>query len=286
MKIVRRINNNIVQVDDNGVSKIIVGSGLGFKAYPGDHVEPKKVEQTFVLDSSEDTDQFVNMINSISLDMLSISRDIYNLCINGYNLKLSENFVISLADHLQYTIERLKEGITIKNPLEWEVKQYFPIEYKAALGSVMLIENRLSDNFPESEVTAIALHLINAERASNTELTGIELTELISSTKKVIEYVFQVTLDETTISFARFATHLRYYLSRQLKSEQNDPGIDEGLTSIVKKKYSKEYSCAIKITEMMADRYGFDSNSNEVVYLTMHISRLIRENRETKKYEN
>ena len=282
MKIVRRINNNVVQVDDNGVSKIVVGSGLGFKAYPGDHINTKKIEQTFVFDKNDNIDQFVKMINSISFDILSISREIYNLCSNGYNLDLSENFVISLADHLKYTLERLKNGITIKNPLDWEVKQYFPIEYKAALSSIVLIKKKILTNFPELEVTSIALHLINAERATETELTGIELTELISLTKKIIEYTFHLTLDETTISFARFATHLRYYLSRQLNSESKDPSIDESLTCIVKQKYSKEYSCAIKITNMMADKYGFDSNASEIVYLTMHITRLIRENREKK----
>ncbi|WP_369385568.1 CAT RNA binding domain-containing protein [Lacticaseibacillus camelliae] len=44
VKITRRINNNLVQVDDRGTAKIIVGCGVGFNAHPGDKIDWAQVE--------------------------------------------------------------------------------------------------------------------------------------------------------------------------------------------------------------------------------------------------
>ena len=48
VKITRRINNNLVQVDDRGTAKIIVGCGVGFNAHPGDKIDWAQVEQVSV----------------------------------------------------------------------------------------------------------------------------------------------------------------------------------------------------------------------------------------------
>ncbi|WEV51624.1 PRD domain-containing protein [Lactobacillus sp. ESL0731] len=277
MKLVRRINNNVIQVNDQGISKIVIGSGIGFKAYPGQTVDPKRIEQVFLPKPNEDVEQFISMISSLSLDVLSVSRAIFKMAIDGYNLKLSQNFIISLADHLQYAEERLTEGIIIKQPLEIEVKQYFPIECKVATNALVLINKKMSTPFPEEEMVSIALHLINSERASDTEVTAIELTELISMTKKTIENTFKTKIDESTISFARFVSHLRYYLARQLENKKSSGTlIDPNLIKIIKEKYGKAYGCAEKINELMMKNYKFEANENETVFLTVHINRLVR----------
>lgn len=276
MRIVRRINNNVVQAIDNGTLKVVIGSGIGFKAYPNDKVNKNKIEQTFILQKNTDSNSFINLLSSLPIDLLNVSKKIFDLCVNSYGLEMSENVIVPLADHLQFTIERLKKGIAIEHPLEDSVKKYFPVEYKVAYNSLSILDKELGKKIPDTEATSIALHFINAERDSNTGTSSVELTNSITAIEKFIENFFNIKIDRNTTSFIRFSTHLKYYLIRQIQSDtKEEHKIDADLFNIIKTKYPKEFECAKQITKIIKTS---KKNKNEILYLTLHISRLIKEN--------
>ena len=54
MRVINRINNNVVLVKDGTQKKIVTGKGLGFKVYPGDSINERLIEQRFILQENSD----------------------------------------------------------------------------------------------------------------------------------------------------------------------------------------------------------------------------------------
>ena len=79
MKVINRINNNVVLVRNRGKKMIVTGKGVGFKVYPGDTVNEQFVEQKFILQEDCDTDYYVKMLQEISAETLGLSKKIVEI---------------------------------------------------------------------------------------------------------------------------------------------------------------------------------------------------------------
>jgi len=51
--------------------------------------------------------------------------------------------------------------------------------------------------------------------------------------------------------------------------------LDDSLYGIIKDKYTKSYKCALKIQKLLKDQYNWNICEDEIVYLVMHIERVI-----------
>lgn len=58
MKIEKVLNNNVIQALDNNVEYIVMGKGLGFQKRVGDLVDKEKIEKTFVLENTEEVEEW------------------------------------------------------------------------------------------------------------------------------------------------------------------------------------------------------------------------------------
>lgn len=86
-----------------------------------------------------------------------------------------------MADHLNFAIKRLKDGIELNNPLEWEVKNYYKVEFDFASRSTQMVLKKYGVFLPEAEACSIALHIVNAQLDKN-------IAELKEITKLVFKY--------------------------------------------------------------------------------------------------
>ncbi|EAA0261521.1 PRD domain-containing protein, partial [Listeria monocytogenes] len=51
---------------------------------------------------------------------------------------------------------------------------------------------------------------------------------------------------------------------------------DEDLLAMVKVKYRNAYQCVQKIAELLENQYQYQMSSDESLYLTIHIARLVQ----------
>jgi transcriptional antiterminator, BglG family len=82
-------------------------------------------------------------------------------------------------------------------------------------------------------------------------------------------YTYGITLDEKSISYERFITHLRFFFQRLNKKEQLKE-VDDYLFKKVKTKYKKAYDCMLKIEKYLET----ELSNEEKLYLTLHIQRV------------
>ncbi|MCT1901994.1 PRD domain-containing protein [Oceanobacillus sojae] len=278
MFVERKINNNVILANNDGKHMIVMGKGIGFNVYPKDKVKKNLIERTFIPKEESDINYMVDILKEIPMEVLNAAKFIVNLGENQIKNELSPNLVVTLSDHINMALNRFHEGINLKHPLEWEITQFYSQEMRIAEEAWSIVNQHLHSSLPKSEIPFLAMHFVNAQISSANSNLSKELIEVIVQIVNIIKYHFQININEQTTTFSRFVTHLRYYLIRQLNSENDYSVLDNELVDIVKEKYSKAYVCSERIAAYLVENYGSQSSENEIVYLTLHINRLVKEN--------
>ncbi|MCR0457942.1 CAT RNA binding domain-containing protein [[Clostridium] innocuum] len=72
MKVINRINNNVVLIKDGTQKMIVTGKGLGFEVYPGNDVIEQLIEQRFILQEHTDDVYYIKLLKSLPMETLNV----------------------------------------------------------------------------------------------------------------------------------------------------------------------------------------------------------------------
>ncbi|MCB5001309.1 PRD domain-containing protein [Streptococcus mutans] len=276
MKIEKVFNNNVVQIlGINNEEIIVMGKGLGFQKKPGDEVNQDLIEKRFILQNT-DTDM-VGELSRVYVDLDSEEIDLVLEIIHQGQEKLGQTFDISLyialADHLHYTIQRTREGLTLQNPLAWEVRKFYPEEFQLGKDTIELVKEKMTLQLADDEAASIALHFINAQKDGGLLEKNRLISKVVSDILEIVRLHFGEVRDEESISYNRFITHVQYFAQRVANSLVQGKN-DAFLYEQVKENYPHAFACTEKIKSYVESAYNFAMSRDEQVYLTIHIQRL------------
>ncbi|HEM3660723.1 TPA: BglG family transcription antiterminator LicT [Streptococcus suis] len=274
MQIDKVYNNNVVQaIDDQGSELIVMGKGLGFQKKAGEELDTSKIEKTFVLQNDNQQADLSNLY----LQMGSSETEVVNTIIARAEEVLGVSFDLSLylalGDHLHFVFQRSREGLSIENPLAWEIRKFYPKEYRLGLEALDAIKENLGLELEKGEASSIALHLINAQKNGAFGKETQTISKIVTQILDIVRLHFgSVTYEEDT-SYHRFVTHIQYFAQRVAN------GVVEGVNDAflyeqVKANYPDSFACTTKIRQHIAEVYHFEMSKDEQVYLTIHIQRL------------
>ena len=173
-------------------------------------------------------------------------------------------------------LKRIRNGEEFANPLEWDIKTIYPDEYKYSLEAVDFLRKKTKLDIPQREAAFIALHFINSHFDADNMHETLEVTKIIQNVIDIVNYHYGKEFDENSYAFSRFVVHLRYFILRELHSENDNTG--GSLLEIVSLKYPNEYACAKKIKEFLEKTYSWNIDDGELLYLTLHLDRLAENN--------
>jgi len=173
-------------------------------------------------------------------------------------------------------LENAKKGILIRNPLLHDIKRFYKDEYAIGESALRVIKEKTGIILPADEAAYIALHFVNAE-IGQTEDKAIEVTNIMQDISNIVKNFFQVEYDEESLNYYRYVTHLKFFAQRII-NHTNYPEGDNELLDLVIKKHSREYECVLEITDFLEDKFGYTLGSDERLYLTVHIARVINAN--------
>lgn len=284
MKILKIINNNIVSsVDQRGKEVVVMGRGIGFKKKPGEEISLAAVEKIFIL-PQESTNRFMELVADIPYEHMQLAEEIIHYAGKTLGKKLSRNIYITLTDHLNYAIERKKQGIEVHNALLWEIQKFYPKEYAVGLRALGMVKEKTKGiELPVDEAAFIALHLVNAEMDTDMR-QSVPVPGMIKDILSIVRYTVGGELDEESFAYERLVTHLKFFLQRIIKGEtyQDD---DENMRRTIREHCPEEYGCALKIKEYVKSKMGHETTEDELVYLALHINRVSGGRRRRKKEE-
>lgn len=279
MIINRILNNNVVITsDDNGEETIVMGKGIGYQKSKGDIIDKEKVNKVFKISNREVSDKFQELFNKIPIEHMKLSGEIIEFAESKLDKKLNEGIYISLSDHTYTAIKRIKNNITVKNALLWEIKRFYKKEFEIGLKALELIEEKTHVRLPLDEAGFIALHIVNAQL--DIEQPKIqEITKLIEEILTIVRINFKIEFNEDSVFYYRFITHLRYFAQRLFSNKTYNSDTDEELVNIIKIKYAKEFECVNKIKTFISKKYNYELSNDEYVYLTIHIAKVIEDSK-------
>lgn len=279
MLIKKILNNNVITTIDETteLEKVVMGRGIAFKKKPGDLIQCEKIEKIFIIENEKENIMFQRLLNEIPIEYVKISKNIIDYARETLKVDFAEHIYVALTDHLAFAIKRHENGIKIKNDLLWEIKRIHKNEYKIGVWALDYIEKELKIKMELDEAGYIALHLIDA--SLNQEMNNtMNMTNIIQEILNIIKYFFSMDIDENDMSYDRFITHLRYF-SQRVITKKEMPDEKQPLLEMVKKSYVDPYNCVLKIKDFIGKNYDYYVNDAEIVYLTIHIERVISHNK-------
>jgi beta-glucoside operon transcriptional antiterminator len=274
MKVDKVINNNLVRShDEDNIEILVMGCGLGFKKKPGDAIETTLIEKVYTIEDKKTSNQLIELLSSVPQEHIRIANAIVSYAKGTLHCKLSDSIYISLTDHLSYAIQRHNEGIHLKNALLWEIKKYYNGEYAVGLAALTMIEEQLGLKLPEDEAGYIALHLAGASMEADNVGQTTDTLKMIQNILQIVKYHFHMELDEESLHYERFLTHLKFFAQRVMQNKNIDED-DDTVIKTIRNQYQEEYKCALKIGEYIKNSYSKILTGSELVYLTVHIKRV------------
>jgi beta-glucoside operon transcriptional antiterminator len=271
LKIKKILNNNAVLVGKDGKDFIWIGTGLGFKMKPGQEADESKVEKVFVFHKNKASERFLTLMESIPTKYVSLADDIIRLAKSELQHELSETLYVSLTDHLYNLIKLYQQGTSIHNRLSWEIKKFYPKEFEVGKAALKLIQERTGITVEEEEAGNIAMHLINAQltdeidQPEDVQLIAKKIRDIIS----LIRLSNKTAINEDSLAFDRFVTHLRFFFQRlTTRSETNKKN---PLLEHIQTQYPEAYKTMTLIEQYL----DVSLSDDEKLYLSLHVQKLI-----------
>lgn len=275
MKIKKVLNNNVVvSLNSRNQEIVVMGRGLAFQKKVGEIIDASKIEKTFVLETHGISEKLANLLRDISEKYLNISARILEYAKSQLPYKLDEYLYVALTDHISFAISRYKQGIHLKNPLLWEIRKFYKDEFQVAVKALEIIKEETGIELGEDEAASIALHLVNSQLSGENVATAIQVTEIVNNILNIVKYYFKMELDENSINYERFLTHLRFFAIRFIREEKLEESVDEFFFEQIKIKYPEAYACTQKIKTYLEKQFHFELTKDEELYLTVHIYRV------------
>ncbi len=277
MKVLRVLNNNIVlSCDDSGQEVILTGRGIGFRAHPGQEVDPEAIVRVFVPAGGRDPDHLAELLAAIDQDVLrAVVIALAEVGIEGRESH-RPTLAIAVADHVAGALERSRRGVSVEYPLRAEVQTLYAAEYAQAMRLLEAINARIDPALDVSEATALALHLVNAGFATGDLAFTYTMTGIIQQMLAVVVERFGLDLDRASMSAGRFITHVRYLFVRIHQHRQLDEQ-DSAIGQSIREHYPEATRTARQLATIAELRLGATLTADEVSYLALHVARMTME---------
>jgi beta-glucoside operon transcriptional antiterminator len=270
MEIIKSINNNVaIGIDSNGSQVVVFGNGIGFGKIPYDLVDMSKVQRTFY----ELEPKYIEMISTLSTGSLFASADLVEQAELMLDTDLNPNLVITLADHIQFAIERTEKGINIVTPLAHDVQLLYPKEYAIGLMGIDIVFKYTNIHLDENEATNIALHFINGELESEDIHSAMKNIRTVNEITEIVEKGINMDIDKTSFAYCRFVSHIQYMIKR-LESGSSQDDDNMAILSDIIIKYPNIYQIAKNVGSYLEQIYNKSCNKSEILYLALHINRM------------
>ncbi len=276
--IIKKIfNNNAILAEDSAnLECVILGKGIAFQKKPGTVVDESRIDKIFVLKSDETVDMFCQLMKEVPVNRLELTVKIVEQAQKDLDARFDEMIYIGLADHINYALNRYKEGVNFGNVMLWEIKKFYSDEYKAALKSLEIIQYYEDIRLEEDEAGLIALHFVNSQMEGGGKNQALQIMQVLQEMTAMVETEFGIRLNRDSISYGRFLTHLKFLVKRIINADLYTGQEEDILYHQIVKKYKDAFQCSQRLCRFLENKYQVEISVEEILYLTLHLQRVIK----------
>ena len=275
--IIKKIfNNNVILAEEISSNNelIFIGRGIGFSKKSGNKFlkSELKIDKEFELIDGEKRENYIQLLEEIDSQVIGITEEIIAMAGEELNEDLNQHIRIGLADHIAFSLKRIKDGIEVANPFLAETRTLYSEEYNVAEKAVKMIADRFDLDIPESEIGFITLHIHGARNERGISKT-LKNTSLIKELVTEVENVLGKKLAYESLNYARLVNHLRFALER-IETEASNPN---PLLENIKENFNFSFKLAEKLAIIIKNKFDYQVPESEKGYLALHLHRLKRD---------
>ena len=249
-----------------------MGRCIGFKCREGDSIPPEAIEKIFHMDTQNETDRLKQLFSSMPLEHIEVTNRIIAYARKILGKRLNHSIYITLTDHISFSVLRFRQNMMFHNALLAEMRRFYPQEYSIGQYALDLIAKELGVRFPDDEAASIAMHIVNAEYDISLG-EAVDITHLIDQMLRIVRDWHRRPLDEPSVDFDRFVTHLKFLAQRALRQDRPPAG-DRALYDAIAALYPGETACAHRVGAYLGDTHSFLIGDLEAACLAIHIRRV------------
>lgn len=268
--IIKVLNNNTVLAKHDHEEIIVMFKGIGFGKKAGECLEiPPQAKKYLMQKTYQSKDRFQNIIEYIDPIYLEISDEILKRAEARF-AKIDYNILLPLADHIFFTMKRMKENILPSNPFHYDIQLLFPDEYEVAQEARDIIFQYTSQMINDDEVGFITLHVHSAV-STNKVVESMEATRIIHEQILQLQNDLNIVIDVHSISYARLMNHIKFLIVRINTGEKLQMDISE----FTKDKFPFAYQQAQQMCDSLSKILKKEMPETEVGYLALHLERIL-----------
>lgn len=268
------LNNNAIEILENGTEIIIIGNGVGFNHKVNDYITMKENYKLYTLQNNLLKIQFKALLNEIPFKCIELTKEIIDMAKTDLNRNFNQGLLVSLSDHINFVSKNYLKGYGSYSLVSEEIKRFYHEEYEVGLKALDLINRYYQINLNKKEASAIAFHLINAEFNNNVSKTT-SILKSIDDILNIIEANLGLELPEDSLYYSRLVIHLKFFMQRVIKGESDDENFEKLIIS-AKSDINKKIGITLdSIERYLNEEFDYVLSEAERFYLLVHISRII-----------
>jgi len=266
----KTFNSNAVLVTSEQTEYILIGRGIGFDKKKGQKIEESTlIEHVYIQVNEANKMQYEHLLNGVDEAIFIVVEDIIAMAEKELGEKLHVEVHFGLIDHINFALNRIREGIEIVNPFLLETRMLYKAEYSIALKAVEMLKDRMNIDIPESEVGFITFH-IHGGRMGIHNGSSLKYVKAISKIIPYIEDKIGFSIEENSFDSVRLVSHLRGLIERCARHET----IENLLLDRMKKDFPFEYKISENIALILNKSIGIVVPENEIGYIALHLYKL------------
>lgn len=266
--VVKQLNNNgVLAKTSTDKEVILLGKGIGFNKKPNDQlVGVGDSIKCYGLENENESLQ--DIIKDSDPVFLEIASEIIAEAEKVFE-QFDTNILLALADHIAFSIERIKSNLYISNPLTSDIRLLFKDEYTVAAKARKIIEDKIGFTISDDEIGYISLH-IHCGITQEKPFKSMQFAQIVHQTVTEVEEAFHIHIDDNSISYARLLNHIKFLLLRLEKKEE----VMISISDYTEKEFPEAFAIAAKICRYISSLLRVELSDDEKGYLALHIEKV------------
>ncbi len=154
-----------IAVDESGEEVIVTGKGLGYANKVGSLLHERLVRRVYSARGDGANRRLQALFSEIPYACIEVAEQIVDVASAATDQKLGQNLVVSPSDHINFAVERARNGTYRSNLLSDEIESFYPAECFVGQQALGIIEQKPGVTLDLSEAASIPFHVIdNSER--------------------------------------------------------------------------------------------------------------------------
>lgn len=260
------LNNNVViALDENGNQIVVVGSGIGYYRKKGDGIQEDKIRKIFTCESNRTKE----LVMSVSPEIIELVNDINAKSKKENNFEMEDEALLVLADHINFALKRISEGLELSNPFLEEIQILFQNEYRIGVYAQDRIHSLKGILIPEAEVAYIAMHLISAKYHQEKNVLSRNF-EVIDISLNYINQNYLKDVNKDSLAYNRLVNHLKFFAERYLTNKESEKK-DSLLNDTLRETFIEETECINGLAKVLKKKFGIPVTESEMNYIIIHL---------------